>query len=380
MNAGPVNPSKQMHTTGGTTAQGGVVPITLATGLLDPSFIPAGAGTVTSVSLTMPSIFSVGGSPVTTSGTLAVTLQTEAANFVWAGPTTGSAAAPTFRALAAADHGTGTANANSYFAGDLTFKTAITPLSVRVQDTSVGSGSGGTTGTVFSFICNLSGTDAVTPVRLKALETGGYYEPIFEVSTAFRISSTFGMGYTQFRLLPFGNDIYFQNTTSTGNINFGAGGGVDLTGNINFSCAGSGEVLFGAGGISGGAKLTAQTTDAAKPAMIARAATSQSANVFEARDISNNTLGGFSKLGGLTIKQGTNKTFGQATLTAGAVTVGTTAVTANSAIFITLHTLGGIAVPAAVEPTARVAGTSFTITSANALDTSTYDWLIVEPA
>lgn len=34
---------------------------------------PAGAGTVTSVALTMPGIFSVGGSPVTSSGTLAVT-------------------------------------------------------------------------------------------------------------------------------------------------------------------------------------------------------------------------------------------------------------------------------------------------------------------
>lgn len=83
---------------------------------------------------------------------------------------------------------------------------------------------------------------------------------------------------------------------------------------------------------------------------------------------------------GLYIKQGTNATFGQATLVAGTVVVSTTKVTANSAIFITLHTLGGIAVPAAVQPTARTAATSFTITSANALDTSTYDWVIIEPA
>lgn len=62
-----------------------------------------GAGTVTSVALTLPNIFSVTGSPVTTSGTLAASLATQTANTVFAGPTTGSAAAPTFRALVAAD-------------------------------------------------------------------------------------------------------------------------------------------------------------------------------------------------------------------------------------------------------------------------------------
>lgn len=63
----------------------------------------AAAGTVTSVGLTVPAIFSVAGSPVTASGTLAVTLATQTANTVWAGPTTGGAVAPTFRALVAAD-------------------------------------------------------------------------------------------------------------------------------------------------------------------------------------------------------------------------------------------------------------------------------------
>lgn len=63
----------------------------------------SGSGTVTSVALTVPSAFSVSGSPITTSGTLAVSLATQAANRVWAGPTTGADATPTFRALVAAD-------------------------------------------------------------------------------------------------------------------------------------------------------------------------------------------------------------------------------------------------------------------------------------
>lgn len=63
----------------------------------------ASGGTVTSVGLTMPSDFSVSGSPVTGSGTLAVTAANQSANTVKAGPTSGAAAAPTYRALVAAD-------------------------------------------------------------------------------------------------------------------------------------------------------------------------------------------------------------------------------------------------------------------------------------
>jgi hypothetical protein len=51
----------------------------------------------------MPTPFTVVGSPVTTTGTLAVTLNTQTANLVFAGPAGGGPAVPTFRVLAAAD-------------------------------------------------------------------------------------------------------------------------------------------------------------------------------------------------------------------------------------------------------------------------------------
>ena len=78
-----------------------------------PVWSSAATGTVTSVGLSLPSIFSVSGSPVTSSGTLTGTLNTQAAALVFAGPATGSAATPTFRALVASDlpslpYGTGT--------------------------------------------------------------------------------------------------------------------------------------------------------------------------------------------------------------------------------------------------------------------------------
>lgn len=63
-----------------------------------------GGGSVSSVALALPvSVFSVSGSPVTTSGTLTGAFTTQTANTVFSGPTSGGAATPTFRALVAAD-------------------------------------------------------------------------------------------------------------------------------------------------------------------------------------------------------------------------------------------------------------------------------------
>lgn len=62
-----------------------------------------GSGTVTSVGLTAPNIFTVSNSPVTTNGNLTLSLANQTANTVFAGPTTGAAAAPSFRSLVWAD-------------------------------------------------------------------------------------------------------------------------------------------------------------------------------------------------------------------------------------------------------------------------------------
>ena len=61
-----------------------------------------GNGSVTSVGLSLPAIFTVSGSPVTGSGTLTATLASQTANTFFAAPN-GTAGAPTFRAMVAAD-------------------------------------------------------------------------------------------------------------------------------------------------------------------------------------------------------------------------------------------------------------------------------------
>lgn len=76
--------------------------------------VTPGAGTVTSVGLSAPAIFSVAGSPVTGTGTLALSLATQTANLVWAGPSSGGAAAPTFRSLVNDDLPTTGVGAGTY--------------------------------------------------------------------------------------------------------------------------------------------------------------------------------------------------------------------------------------------------------------------------
>lgn len=121
-------------------AGSGNAAITLGTGLsLTGNTLNATAtGGVTSVGLSLPSIFTVSNSPVTTTGTLTATLASQGARTVLIAPATSGE--PTFRLLVAADipnlpgsiinsgviapaHlGTGTANANTVLHGDGVFR------------------------------------------------------------------------------------------------------------------------------------------------------------------------------------------------------------------------------------------------------------------
>jgi hypothetical protein len=92
-----------------------------------------GTGTVTSVGLMSPaSILTVSGSPVTTTGTITLTLVNQLANTVFAGPVSGAAGTPTFRTLVSADFGSlpyisttlGTTNGLSVTGNTLSLATA----------------------------------------------------------------------------------------------------------------------------------------------------------------------------------------------------------------------------------------------------------------
>ena len=112
-----------------TAATGAAEEITIGSGLtLSAGALTAtggGSGTVTSVGLSLPGLFSVAGSPVTGAGTLTATLATQSPNLFWAGPGSGvTAAAPAFRSLVAADLPATTVTAASYTYGSFTVDAA----------------------------------------------------------------------------------------------------------------------------------------------------------------------------------------------------------------------------------------------------------------
>jgi hypothetical protein len=111
-------------------------------------------GTVTSVGLSLPDIFTVSGSPVTSSGTLSATLASQTQNYVFAAPASGGNGAPAFRALTAADipslSGTylpltgGTLSGSLTVGGDLTVNgtvTSVNSTTVTVDDKNIELGS-----------------------------------------------------------------------------------------------------------------------------------------------------------------------------------------------------------------------------------------------
>jgi hypothetical protein len=103
----------------------------------------SGLGTVTSVALTAPSFISVSGSPITSAGTIALSLASQTANQVFAAPN-GSNGTPTFRSLVAADIPSltstylglstgGTVSGNTSFTGTVSLgssATATTPPTI----------------------------------------------------------------------------------------------------------------------------------------------------------------------------------------------------------------------------------------------------------
>lgn len=153
-------------------------------------------------------------------------------------------------------------------------------------------------------------------------------------------------------------------------VNGGAGGVGSATGGVG------GNIKFnaGAGGNSGspGAGGIIQFFTATTTSLLERLRIKATGEVL----VSNGQLQVGTAGFGLSIKNGANTKIGTAVLTAGAVTVSNTTITANSLVFVTSQADGGT--PAAVRITAKSVGTSFTITSLNALDISTVAWMIVE--
>jgi hypothetical protein len=126
------------------------------------------SGTVTSIAFSDGSstpIYSITGSPITTAGTITETLNTQTANTVFAGPTTGSAAQPTFRALGNSDL-SGVTNLSS-------LSLPTTQLTGTLQAAQEPAHTGDVTNSAGSLVLSLTATTNSTLTTLSALSLPG---------------------------------------------------------------------------------------------------------------------------------------------------------------------------------------------------------------
>lgn len=230
------------------------VPKTLTGGGLvvisqDASTITATVNAVTSVAATVPSEFSVTGSPITSTGTLAISKANQASNSIWAGPVSGAAAQPAFRAMVADDiplssvvattklSATGTKNSTTFLRGDDTWNTAVTSVALALPGEFTVVGSPVTTSGTLSAS---KATQSANTVWAGPV-SGAAAQPAFRALTADDIAVGGGIG------IPFTKYIGGIDLTSTNatTIFTTAGNRFVLTGiGYEFSAASTANVEF----------------------------------------------------------------------------------------------------------------------------------------
>lgn len=251
------------------TSQGG--------GSTSMTWTTVGTGTVTSVALTVPSILSVSGSPVTTSGTLAMTLANATGGTIFANNTT-SATTPAFTAvpvLGVAGTTAGTLGLSGVTSGIVTIKTAVAagtynftlPNSGGTNTYSlITDGSGGTSWANRVYTASngltMSSNNAVlggTLTGITTVNTGAYPLTFQSTSgstinisdTGFQMSGNYdsthnvslsgigvsGGGQLIYQVLNGTNSVYFSanSNTTDGNYFYFNGGGSGSDGNFGVS-------------------------------------------------------------------------------------------------------------------------------------------------
>lgn len=198
-----------------------------------------GSGTVTSVGLSLPAIFTVSGSPVTSTGTLTATLASQTANTVFAAPN-GAAGTPTFRALVAADIPTLNQNTTGT-AANVTGTVAIANGGTG-STTAAGARTNLGATTVGSNFFTLANPSAVTFIRVNADNTvstldaatfrtaiGAQASGTYLTAEADTLATVTGRGATT------GTAISLTNATATTSATTGAlvvTGGIGVGGNV----------------------------------------------------------------------------------------------------------------------------------------------------
>ena len=200
-----------------------------STGTAWEAYTPTGGGgSVSSVGLSMPAIFTVTNSPVISTGTLTATLNSQTANLVFASPDATSGT-PTFRALTSADLPNSGAVASTY--GNSTNVPQIT-VDAKGRITSVTN-------------VAISGGGAVSSVTGSGAITASPTTGSVVVSVANAGLSTSGIVTTGTQT--FGGNKTFDGTLTANGLITGVNGFRSTPGSYNFTA--SNESIFGSSGL-----------------------------------------------------------------------------------------------------------------------------------
>lgn len=360
--------------------------------------VPFGSGSVTSVAASVPAtLLTISGTPITTSGTLAFGLTSQTANVVFAGPTSGGAATPTWRALVGAD----LPNPSITTLGGVQAVSAVSHQWIsRISITGVPSLSQ----PAFTDISGAA-TSAQLPVAAAASIGGVFSKAAVSNQFLTSISSVDGsIGQAQ---------PSFSNISGTATAAQLPNPGASSLGGIQSFAAVANQFIrqISTSGVVTAAQpafsnLSGSATAAQMPALTSDVTTSAgtvatTVAAIQGTTVSGTTGGGnvvfsisptmsgtvtlshtaagaltFNSIGGgIKLAEGTNGRLGNDKLVAGTVTVNNTSVTAKTRIFLSPSTTGGV--QGSLSYTISAA-TSFTINSSNVADTSNINWLLVE--
>ncbi len=214
-------------------------------------------------------------------------------------------------------------------------------------------------GTAFDSFAPDAGTNPVVPSALGLCTMAG---------TANQITTTGGLNTLTFSIpssfIAPGSIVATTTIASTTTMTAGTGFTV-TTGNAVVS---TGNITATLGSVAAGTTVTAGTSITATLGAI----TATNGNVV--LGTAGNKI--LSTSVASTTTAGANS-FGKVSLSSGAAVVNTTAALTNSIIILTTQALGTVATPMAIAVTARSNGSSFTITSEDATDTSSIGWMII---